>query len=182
MSKKKSNNPLANQPFFIQDAYLDLNNEYECTDFLESVKEPAKQAFETYFPELRDLKQFEPRLFARTNWQKDIQDFLNAWYKGDIVAREKDKWLNEQFPRKEIVSDNLSEIGEETFMVGYVNLNLMGFLATEISEALNNGKKLRKCEALDCDRYFLPAPHGKEQRYCSMRCRKRAYMRKYRKK
>jgi len=41
---------------------------------------------------------------------------------------------------------------------------------------------VRQCAADDCNKFFVPAPQGKEQCYCSMQCRKRIYMRKYRKK
>jgi len=35
--------------------------------------------------------------------------------------------------------------------------------------------KIQRCTASDCNGIFTPAPQGKEQRYCSSQCRKRAW-------
>ena len=52
----------------------------------------------------------------------------------------------------------------------------------QLGDLLVKKFKIQRCEAEDCDEIFIPTPRGKEQRYCSMRCRKRSYGREYRKK
>lgn len=182
MAKKKGNNPLKNQPFFIQFAHLPLEKKEAVSEFLNDAKEPAKQAFESSFPELAGSEQFEPRLSVNSLWQAEIRDFLDAWYKGNIIRGEKDKWLNEKLPQSKLFGDNLSEIGEETFMIGLVNLNLMGFFAVEIREAFRNKAEIRKC-ASNCNNYFIAkGTNAWRMKYCSTTCRDREAKRRYRKK
>lgn len=40
--------------------------------------------------------------------------------------------------------------------------------------------KLRRCEAEDCNKIFVPTIYGSEQKYCSARCRNRTWARKNR--
>jgi len=59
---------------------------------------------------------------------------------------------------------------------------LVNQLQSELFDMLKGKLVLRRCGADDCDKIFSPAPQGSEQRYCSLTCRKREYMREYRKK
>lgn len=185
MAQKKST-PLANQPFFIQFVYLDLSNKEALNAFLKSIKQPALQAFKRYFS-MRYLNHYNLNLAVNLTWQSDILEFLTLWYerkvaplKGETRYRSTgyNKWLSERLPYTEIVSLSRPDLSAD-LVIGLNNINLMGFFAIEISEALKSGRQLKKCEAEDCDHFFIATRKGKEQRYCSTRCRKREYMREY---
>jgi len=90
-----------------------------------------------------------------------------------------------QIDRKDYVwGDRIGTIRTTSRDPSKVRLNLGGLrfkLRNEFLALLNDEIEVRKCDAEDCENIFIPTPRGKEQRYCSMRCRKRSYMREYRK-
>jgi len=59
---------------------------------------------------------------------------------------------------------------------------LIGNLYNEVIELLEGKLELKRCAAEGCNRIFHPAPQGKEQQYCSARCRDRIAKRRARKK
>ena len=48
-------------------------------------------------------------------------------------------------------------------------------LYDELVSLLEGEMKIQRCAAGDCNGIFTPTPQGKEQRYCSSQCRKRAW-------
>lgn len=184
MTKKKSN-PLANQPCFIQYAYLDLKNEYVVNDFLESVEQSDE------FQEM--ISPMPPRLSVSSNLQKHILFVLNAWHSENVssdviisdpqanVWIEVETWLQEHRPQPKFRAMKRDFVeAEEEYHDGYANLDLRGFLVEEIIEAMSSGRKIQRCQAEDCKKYFVEAPQGSQQKYCSAKCRNRMWARKNR--
>jgi len=172
MSKKKSNNPLENQPYFIQYTYLDLEDGIAVDDFLTDVKQSEL------------LKEFEPTLYIDSELQKEIKFVLDAWYIKKVTSSvvdineglEVDKWLQKNRPSLVFYSVHTGKeffTDDEEYYQGYQNLDLKGFLIEEIIENMMNGKKIKKC--VECGRFFIPNPSGKEQRFCSNACKQKAY-------
>jgi len=170
MSKRKTN-PLAKQPFFIQFAYLPLNDEGAISEFLELLKQE---------PEIEKIPSHR-RFYYEPSWQKEIRNVIEAWHDGEVLQRGIEAWLQHNRPQqkffashKDLAKDKL----EEEFYEGYVNLDLRGFLIEEIIENMVAGKKLQRCEASDCGKLYIPTPRGRNQRFCSKTCyhriRKRA--------
>jgi hypothetical protein len=48
-------------------------------------------------------------------------------------------------------------------------------------DIIEERRTIKVCAAVDCDNFFVPAPQGSEQKYCSARCRNRIAQRRIRK-
>jgi hypothetical protein len=59
---------------------------------------------------------------------------------------------------------------------------LIGSLYNELFELLIGKLKLNRCAADDCEKIFSPTPRGKEQLFCSERCRNRIAQKRLREK
>jgi hypothetical protein len=55
-------------------------------------------------------------------------------------------------------------------------------LCREIISLVNGETEIRKCEAYDCEKIFIPTLRGKEQLFCSERCRNRIAQKRLREK
>jgi len=78
------------------------------------------------------------------------------------------------FPIKPIDADNELRIECPAASSGAYWLS---FLMSGLIPAYKRG--LRRCEAPDCKRFFVPTSRGLSQKYCNISCRKRTYMREY---
>lgn len=156
------------QPLFIQYAYLDLGDDQAVDNFWEALKETKNTPSSVLF------KERNPKL------QKDILRVLSAWHTNSVSKEGIDKWLHKNRPEKIFTALPGKEGDKEIYLYKLEKGDLRGVLIEQIILAMLQGKEIRKCAAEDCQKYFIPTPRGRNQKYCSRQCYERIYSRKRR--
>lgn len=165
------------QPSFIQYAYLDLKDDEAVNHFYEALKEEVEANHNIkILPYSVVVKVRNPRL------QNEIIEILNAWHTNTVRKAGIDERLQNHSPIRVFRADEGDEFGtEEVYYVEIVNVDTRGLLFEQIMQAMLEGKKIRKCAAEDCDKYFVPVGlNAWRMKYCSERCRLREAQRRYR--
>ncbi len=161
------------QPSFIQYAYLDLKDDEAVNHFYEALKEEVEAN-----PRILTLHIFKTR---SPGLQNEIIKVLDVWHTNTVRKAGIDEWLQKHRPTKVFRADEGDELGtEEVYYYELKNADTRGLLIEQITEAMVEGKKIQKCAAEDCERYFIPTPRGRNQEYCSRQCYERIRSRKRR--
>jgi len=124
-----------------------------------------------------------PSIQAFQKWHLSFYSIFDYWLKHKDFTDAQVEWID-----KQVLDFTLkfrkTPLPEHPFFLALMQEThlINKFIVTQFAEFLSNPEnKVRQCEASDCNNYFIPVPQGKEQRYCCLRCQKRAYKREYRK-
>lgn len=156
------------QPPFIQYAYLDFKDDEAVDNFYSALKEEVED-----YPRMLTLHIFKER---SPSLQNEIIEILDAWHTHTIRKKGIDKLLQEHRPTLVFCAVGGDELDAEEFYHSRLeNTDTQGLLFELIIKAMLEEKEIRKCAVEDCERYFIPSTKGREQQYCSVACKQRAY-------
>lgn len=117
-----------------------------------------------------------PSIQAFQKWHLSFYSIFDHWLKYKDLTDDQAEWID-----KQILDFTLkfrkTPLPEHPFDLTLMQESqmIMKFIVTQFAEILASESEIRQCEAEDCQRYFIPNPSGKEQRFCSNACKQKAY-------
>lgn len=177
--------------FYDKEILRDVTSQ-DCLDFVNTNN--PKEIYDTFFKldpmGTNSLQSDKPEEWKDIqNARKSAEDFLKS--KVGSKFGENQKLLRESIESKRIFNPRVQmdilgvtlkpSISKNPF-IEYTKRDPFSLILTRLVVEIIKGEEIARCEASDCGNFFVQSHQGKEQRYCSLTCRKREYMREYRKK
>lgn len=125
-----------------------------------------------------------PSITAFKKWYSQFYSIFEYWVKNKDLTDDQVEWIDNHVLTFINLRFRKIPIPKHPFDLSIKQKSqpIMNFIAAQFAEFLDSESEIKQCESEECNRYFIPVPQGREQRYCSLTCRKREYMREYRKK
>lgn len=113
-----------------------------------------------------------PSIQAFKKWHQYFYSIFEHWRQHEYLTDEQAEWID-----KQVLGFTLkfrkTPLPEHPFDLTMMQPSqpIMKFIVTQFAEFLSNPEnELRQCEAEDCQKYFVPTPRGRNQRFCSKTC------------